>query len=412
MRSSAALLTVLLVSAAVVVGVGTAVGRPVADRPHAAGPPSALATAANPASVETVTNGTVQNGTGNATNVSVEDGTTMRIALRENGNAHWHVSTQFRLEDANETAAFERLAQEYRKGRADAGFSRETFVRVAERASEDENRTMRIQHANYSAEIRENGRVGVLTLSFTWTNFTNASDGQLALGDVFVTGSGIWLPELNDDQRLVLEAPEGYYIYRSNVAHNGSRISYEGPRTLDSRDLSVTYRPIDSNQQGPKGIVPGLSGISGIVLVLFLVGTGGFAAYFWTQRRDVDSLASSDVAAEPSPSPPGESAATVGGASAVEEADRDHGRDGDGSDEDEDDVTDVELLSDEERVLHLLERNDGRMKQANIVKETNWSNAKVSQLLSAMDDADKVDKLRIGRENLITLPDEDVTDVD
>ena len=29
-----------------------------------------------------------------------------------------------------------------------------------------------------------------------------------------------------------------------------------------------------------------------------------------------------------------------------------------------------------------------------------------------MDDNDDVDKLRIGRENLITLPDEDVTDVD
>jgi len=52
------------------------------------------------------------------------------------------------------------------------------------------------------------------------------------------------------------------------------------------------------------------------------------------------------------------------------------------------------------------------MKQADIVSETNWSNAKVSQLLSKMNDNDEVDKLRIGRENLITLPDEDVTDFD
>ena len=50
------------------------------------------------------------------------------------------------------------------------------------------------------------------------------------------------------------------------------------------------------------------------------------------------------------------------------------------------------------------------MKQGTIVTETGWSNAKVSQLLSAMDDDDRIDKLRIGRENLITLPDEDVTD--
>ena len=68
---------------------------------------------------------------------------------------------------------------------------------------------------------------------------------------------------------------------------------------------------------------------------------------------------------------------------------------------------DLELLSDEERVVHLLEHNGGRMKQATIVKETDWSNAKVSQLLSSMAEEGTVEKLRIGRENLITLVDSD-----
>jgi uncharacterized membrane protein len=70
------------------------------------------------------------------------------------------------------------------------------------------------------------------------------------------------------------------------------------------------------------------------------------------------------------------------------------------------------MLSDEERVLRLLDANGGRMKQAQIVKETDWSNAKVSQLLSGMDDEDAIDKLRIGRENLISLPDVDVDSFD
>ena len=52
------------------------------------------------------------------------------------------------------------------------------------------------------------------------------------------------------------------------------------------------------------------------------------------------------------------------------------------------------------------------MKQANIVKETGWSNAKVSQLLSTMAEEGTIDKLRIGRENLISFPDEDITDID
>ncbi|MFC7176811.1 helix-turn-helix transcriptional regulator [Halosegnis marinus] len=76
-----------------------------------------------------------------------------------------------------------------------------------------------------------------------------------------------------------------------------------------------------------------------------------------------------------------------------------------------DDEPDFDLLSDEERVEYLLERNGGRMKQATIVEETGWSNAKVSQLLSAMDEAGRVNKLRIGRENLISLPGEDVAEL-
>ncbi|MFB6353760.1 MAG: helix-turn-helix transcriptional regulator, partial [Halobacteriales archaeon] len=66
-----------------------------------------------------------------------------------------------------------------------------------------------------------------------------------------------------------------------------------------------------------------------------------------------------------------------------------------------------ELLSDEERVLRLLRERGGRMKQVDIVEETDWSNAKVSQLLSSMAEAGDVEKLRIGRENLISLPDEE-----
>jgi uncharacterized membrane protein len=61
------------------------------------------------------------------------------------------------------------------------------------------------------------------------------------------------------------------------------------------------------------------------------------------------------------------------------------------------------LLTDEQRVIQLLEENDGRMKQAAIVDETEWSKAKVSRLLSDMVDEGKIEKLSIGRENIIHL---------
>ncbi|KKF39139.1 hypothetical protein FK85_30950, partial [Halorubrum saccharovorum] len=88
-----------------------------------------------------------------------------------------------------------------------------------------------------------------------------------------------------------------------------------------------------------------------------------------------------------------------GPASGGSEADNGEGGEEDGGE-------DLSLLSDEERVERLLEDSGGRMRQADIVAETGWSDAKVSQLLSAMADSGRVEKLRLGRENLISIPDD------
>lgn len=60
-------------------------------------------------------------------------------------------------------------------------------------------------------------------------------------------------------------------------------------------------------------------------------------------------------------------------------------------------------LTDEEEIVQLLVENGGRMKQSRIVTSTDWSKAKVSRLLSKMEDRDEITKLTIGRENLIFL---------
>jgi uncharacterized membrane protein len=51
----------------------------------------------------------------------------------------------------------------------------------------------------------------------------------------------------------------------------------------------------------------------------------------------------------------------------------------------------------------MLEENGGRMKQVTIVEETDWSKSKVSMLLSDMADEGTISKLRVGRENIISL---------
>ncbi|MFB6150696.1 MAG: helix-turn-helix transcriptional regulator [Haloarculaceae archaeon] len=60
-------------------------------------------------------------------------------------------------------------------------------------------------------------------------------------------------------------------------------------------------------------------------------------------------------------------------------------------------------LTDEEVVVDILEDNEGRMKQAKIVDRTGWSKSKVSMILSEMEDDDEISKLRVGRENIISL---------
>jgi uncharacterized membrane protein len=43
------------------------------------------------------------------------------------------------------------------------------------------------------------------------------------------------------------------------------------------------------------------------------------------------------------------------------------------------------------------------MRQVSIVEATDWSKSKVSMLLSEMESEERVSKLRIGRENIVSL---------
>jgi hypothetical protein len=391
MRLSAALLVVLLVASSVT---GVGVGLAADDRAHAPRAPSDPPAVAGSVSA---TNATPVNGT--ESNATVRDGTEMYVSIREDGDARWNVTARFVLRDDNETEAFRKLADDYRNGNADVGFTRKTFERVVERVDADSDRSMELRNVSRTTRLRDNESVGLLSLSFTWRNFTHVEDERVVLDDAFWIGSETWLPALTNDQSLTIEGPPGYYVDKSSVSHNGTLVRYEGPRKFEQGDFSVTYAPKNTETPNSSNF-PDVSSTPGLLVLFFLFGTGIIGVYVWSQRDDSnhDSVARSGEPRSPT------------AATAVPD---DAGADGEDDDaDDSDDEQGVELLSDEERVLRLLRDNDGRMKQSQIVKETNWSNAKVSQLLSKMNENDDVDKLRIGRENLITLPDEDIADVD
>ncbi len=62
-------------------------------------------------------------------------------------------------------------------------------------------------------------------------------------------------------------------------------------------------------------------------------------------------------------------------------------------------------LSDEALVFQLLDENDGQLRQSAVVEGTGWSKSKVSRVLSRMADDDEIQKINIGRENIVTRPD-------
>lgn len=62
-----------------------------------------------------------------------------------------------------------------------------------------------------------------------------------------------------------------------------------------------------------------------------------------------------------------------------------------------------EVVTDSDRVLKLLHENDARLSQGEIIKQTEWSKSKVSRLLSKMEDNGQIEKITIGRENIILL---------
>lgn len=334
------------------------------------------------------------------------DSMTIAIELQRSGDARWVVTTEFVLENESDRRAFQQLVDEFESAGGDAtAYDFGTFERAAAAGREATGREMTVEQPRYDGTTTDvdNATVGRLTLTFRWTNFTETSGERLQVGDAFNSSDGTWFPGLTNRQTLVIRPPPGYSVDTAPVPVRNGVLRWEGPTTFEPGYLGqITYErtaPGTSPGSPPEGTpTPSdfdLSTLGLVGIIVIGLGTLAIGAYVVSRRSGKE------------PSPVAEPNANGGVDEAVESGAGAAGAGAEAADE-----PDFELLSDEERVEYLLEQNGGRMKQANIVKETGWSNAKVSQLLSAMDEDDRIDKLRIGRENLISLPDEEVGEFD
>ena len=336
--------------------------------------------------------------------------TRIRLGLNPDRSADWTITVRYSLADENETDAFETAGERFAAG--EVGPDAALFEGFRREASRNVDRSMSIENVEREFVVHENPSefdvateeavaVGEFRLTFTWTAFLAQEGESLVLGDALTTaGNETWLRSLEATQTLEVATPEGYTVTGTPSTAvtqlSDGDVIIEGPQTFDDGEpVRIVYGPAGAS--APWGmlvaaIVLGAALVAGSVVGYRRVGAGDDAPD--------EPAADSDGATGGGRKPIG-----AGVDSGVGDADSGGGVDSDGEADDGDDEPDLSLLSDEERVEWLLDENGGRMRQADIVAETGWSDAKVSQLLSAMADEGRVEKLRLGRENLISLPD-------
>jgi len=346
--------------------------------------------------------------------------TTFEITVSGDGDGRWTIRHSQPLENDDEVAQFEAFAEEFRTTETETFRSfRERARRLTASGTESTGRNMTASDFRRDAFIDERGQTtGVIEMSFRWSEIATVEGDRVILADIFAGGWAI-----TDGQWLVIQPGDGVVFAEEPIPDpdrglegvdlvEASSVTWIGERQFADRRPRVTFRPAsdaddndtatddtatddtagddtagddtagDDTGESPRdeGGDGGIGMLPFAVGLVLLVGIGGGLAYY---RRAVDD--DGDTAAA-------DSAATAGG-----------GRDtGDG-----DVVSDAELLSDEDRVIRLLERNGGRMKQVTIVEETEWSKSKVSMLLSDMEGEGEISKLRVGRENIISLAGEE-----
>ena len=306
-----------------------------------------------------------------------EPTTTFEVALQPDRSADWTVTVTYDLKTDDQQAAFDELATAYQDGTATVGPTASLYENLAAQADEATGREMEIEDQSYDAVRR--GTTGRLELSFTWTAFLAAEEERLVFNDVLSTPSGTWLSTLGENQVLRITTPRGYAITSASEPFADNTVEIEGPRRFDSDDhIRIIFEESVFGAGALRFV-----GVA-VILAAMIIGVALLLNRSDRAVRERVLPGDGDDAAAPT-------------ATTEEPVDTDPPEE------------DLSLLADDERVERLLERNGGRMRQAAIVEETNWSDAKVSQLLSSMADADRVSKLRIGRENLITLPGVDAT---
>ncbi|QSG14289.1 helix-turn-helix transcriptional regulator [Halapricum desulfuricans] len=316
--------------------------------------------------------------------------TTHELTVYRNGSVRWTDRHVQPLNNESEIEAYRNYSERFNAERTDIYTQfRETASQLTARGTEATDRRMNATDFSRRAYVSEPGEggvtlghQGVVEMSFLWTNFTEQSGQRLRIGDVFTNGLALgpdvrFVITRSDALRFTVVEPAPGTMSGSNITTSRT-ITWSGEREFNPYRPLVRLAPPSTDRATNTTVAPddgdGLPMWLPIVAVVIVVAGGAGAIWRLAQRRP-------DTTTDPQEAGAAEQASA--GSSAVEPQ---------------------EVLSDSERVKSLLDEHSGRMRQSEIVEATDWSKSKVSMLLSDMEDDDEITKLRVGRENIVSLP--------
>lgn len=317
----------------------------------------------------------------------------LEVTLQSDGSAVWHVEYRVKLDDENTTNAFESVQADVKADPDQfTGVFTDRMRRTVAAAENATDREMALSNVSVSATQRQLPQpTGVLDYSFRWEGFAVSNGTTIRAGDAL---EGLFLDE---ETTLLVTWPSDYHLVDRAPAPTERReraVVWSGPLDFAAGEpvVVVTAAPPPTTTPSPPatnngtertgGETPPPGGVDGngardpsdgrsgdlpvawlgVAAVLVLLGASGWILL--RRRRTTTESAPDEATEEP-------------------------------------------LLSNKERVLDLLERRGGRVKQQELAAELGWTDAKTSQVVSDLRESGEIESFRLGRENVLSLPDEE-----
>lgn len=255
--------------------------------------------------------------------------TSYEISLYDNGSASWSIEHRVLLESEEEVEDFESYMENFseKKDEKILFFINDT-KQIVDQAEHETNRKMSVKGFEVDVEIIKSisgQNIGLLTYSFYWKNFSCVSDG-LRAGDVFVGGL-----TLGKSDMISISYPKNYSVESVEPTADErtlNKLIWFGPKDFAPSNPSIVL--VKETSKDKKSIFNQPI----FLLTLSVISIMIIAFFFYKRQKKYE--------------------------------------------------VDEEIRDDEKIILDLLRKKEGGMYQSKIVEQTNFSKAKVSNLLKKL----------------------------